>query len=96
MRGIIHPWKQIVYCEFVKNMDMELLRSLIVQCENANVKIRAIVCDMGNVQLLSHLKVYKTYNHFFTNPFDKIEKNTLFVTPHIALRTCAITPWIME
>ena len=51
-----------------------MLRSLIVQCENADVKIKAMVGDIGNAQLLSHLKVYKTYNHFFTNPFDKKRK----------------------
>ena len=37
-RGISHLWKQIIYYDFDKNMDMELLRSLIVQCKNANVK----------------------------------------------------------
>ena len=69
VRGIIHPWKQIVYYDFDTNMDMKLLNTLIIQCEQSNVKVRAIVCDMGNAQLLSHLKVYKSHNNFFPNPF---------------------------
>ena len=83
VRGIIHPWKQIVYYDFDTNMDMKLLNTLIIQCEQSNVKVRAIVCDMGNAQLLSHLKVYKSHNNFFPNPF--VEKRKLYIicdTPH--------------
>ena len=83
VRGLIQPWKQIVYYDFDTNMDMQLLNALIVQCEQSNVKVRVIVCDMGNTQLLSNLKVYKVHNNFFPNPFDAKRKVYIVCdTPH--------------
>ena len=48
-------------------MDMELLNSLIIRSEKSNMKVRVICSNIGNTQLLSHLKVYK-------NPFDENRK----------------------
>ena len=55
-------------------MDMELLNSLIIRSEISHMKVRVICCNIGNTQLLSHLKVYKTHNIFFKNPFDENRK----------------------
>ena len=53
---------------------MELLNSLIIRSEISHMKVRVICCNIGNTQLLSHLKGYKTHNKFFKNPFDENRK----------------------
>ena len=55
-------------------MDMELLNSLIIRSEISHMKVRVICCNIGNTQLLSHLKVYKKHKNFFKNPFDENRK----------------------
>ena len=51
-------------------MDKSLLDSIVVQCEPNNVRVQAMVCDMGNGRLLSKLKVYSENTHKFENPVD--------------------------
>ena len=48
------------------------------------MNVRVIGCDIGNTQLLSHLKVYKTHKICFKNPFDENKKVYYIVcdTPH--------------
>ena len=67
VRGLIKPWKQIIYNDFDQNMNMDLLNELILKSENCNMKIRDIICDMGNTQLLSNFKVYRDHNNVFKN-----------------------------
>ena len=63
-------------------MNKEILKNLILKCEENNARVRAMVCDMGNRKLLSELKVY-TYSHWFTNPCDSSRKVYIFADiPH--------------
>ena len=82
-RGLVYPWKQIMFYDFDKTMDLKLICSLIKRCEQSNANVRAIVCDMGNGKLLKQLNVYSEQKHFFTNPFDTKRKVYIFLdTPH--------------
>ena len=64
IRGLIHPWKQIIYYDFDTTMNKSLLDSIINLCELSNAKVRGIVCDMGNHTLLKELGVYKEKKMF--------------------------------
>ena len=82
-RGLVYPWKQIIYYDFDKTMDQNLLFSIIRQCEDRRANVRGIVCDMGNSKLLKQLKVYSEQKHFFMNPADDTRKVFIFLdTPH--------------
>ena len=83
LRGIFRPWQQIIYYDFDRGMNLDLLNNLIMMTENCNANVRAAVCDMGNTQLLSQLEVYKKKMHYFTNPSDPLRKVYVFCDiPH--------------
>ena len=83
VRGLIKPWKPIIYYDFDRNMDMDLLNELILKSEYCKIKIRAIICDMGNTQLLSHFKVYRDHNSVFKNPYNNTRDIYIFCdNPH--------------
>ena len=48
VRGILAPWKQLIYFDFDQPMSKSLLFHLIVKCENSNIRIRAVTSDQGN------------------------------------------------
>ena len=68
VRGIKSKWKQLVFYNFDTPMTKDLLFSLIKKLEESNVRVRAVVSDMGNhtLQKELHLKVENS----FSNPFD--------------------------
>ena len=71
-----------MYYSFDETMTLDILIELIVRCEQSNVKVRAMVCDMGNTKLLSQLQVYK-HNSSFINPFDSSRNVHIFADiPH--------------
>ena len=91
VRGLIKPWKQIIYYDFDENMNMDLLNELILKSENCHMKIYAISCDMGNTQLLSLSKFTETTTMFLKIPIITPETFIFSVTIHIVLKTCTIT-----
>ena len=48
LRGILENWKQLVFYDLDRIMNLKLLNSLITLCEDNNANVRGIVCDMGN------------------------------------------------
>ena len=66
-RGLIYPWKQVIFYDFDVEIKRNLLFKIIKICEEqCDCKIRGIVCDMGNKGLLNQLGVRrKTWSHFF-------------------------------
>lgn len=80
-RGLISPWKQIIYYNFDVTMSQELLSSIIRFCESSHANVRGIVCDMGNRKLLKELKIYSECKHFFANPVDCTRK--IYVFPDV-------------
>jgi hypothetical protein len=77
-RGLIHPWKQIVYYNFDTTMNQSLLMSIVRLCELSHASVRGIICDMGNSKLLKELKIYSECKHFFENPCDASRKIYIF------------------
>lgn len=75
-RGLSAPFKQPVYWSFNTPMDKDLLFSIIEQVEANNLKVRGIVCDLGNHKLIKDLKLYE--QNFFLNPADKRRKVFFF------------------
>ena len=70
-RGLVHPWKQIIYYDFDKDMTKGLLSKIIRKCEKSMCKVRGIVCDMGNKILLRQLGVnQRKMSYWFPNPSD--------------------------
>jgi Transposase protein len=80
-RGLISPWKQIVYYNFDTTMNQSLLMSIIRLCESSHAYVRGIICDMGNSKLLKELEIYSECKHFFLNPCDANRK--IYVFPDI-------------
>ena len=73
-RGVMYPWKQVIYYDFNKNMNMKLLLELIEKCEDSNAEVKAMVCDMGNGTLLSTLEVYQNHKKIFSQPRRPLKK----------------------
>ena len=81
--GLVYPWKQIMYYDFDKTMNRELLMKIITVCEGNKAKVREIVCDMGNCGLLSKLGFYSNKTYYFDNPVDQNRKVCIFPdVPH--------------
>ena len=64
-RRLVYPWKQIIYHDFDKTMDQNLLFSFIRQGEERSTKDCEIVCDMGNSKPVKQRQVYSKQKHFF-------------------------------
>ena len=77
----MYLWKQVIYYDFNKNMNMKLLLELIEKCEDSNAEVKAMVCDMGNGTLLSTLDVYQNHNNYFPNPADPSRK--VYIVPDV-------------
>ena len=70
-RGLIKPWKQVVYFDFDSDMKKNLLLPLIRISEEYGCKVRGFVCDMGNKALLRELGVkINKWNYFIPNPVE--------------------------
>jgi Transposase protein len=83
VRGLIFPWKQVIYFNFDVTMSKKLLFSIIKLCESSYANVRGIVCDMGNGKILKELKVYSEKKHYFENPSDNSRKVYIFPdVPH--------------
>ena len=48
LRGLTDNWKQVIFYDLDRIMNIKLLNSLITMCEESNGNVRGIVCDMGN------------------------------------------------
>ena len=82
-RGLVVPWKQIIYFQFSKSADRALIDNLIMVCEAADANVRAIVFDMGNHTIMKELKIFKDHNNSFPNPSDISRKVYVFCdVPH--------------
>ena len=57
VRGLRKSFKEVVYYDFDRQMDMDLLGKIIVQVEKAGGAVRAVTLDMGNKKLLKEFKV---------------------------------------
>ena len=70
IRGIISPWKQIIFYDFDRKMILELLINMIVCVESVGFQIHGCVCDMGgaNHSLLNQLGIDEKTT-YFSNPF---------------------------
>ena len=67
VRGLRKSFKEVIYYDFDRSMDMELLSELILQVERAGASVRAVTLDMGNQTLLKECKVnmnIKPYQSF--------------------------------
>ena len=83
IRGMVSPWKQVVYYDFDTRVDKELLDFLIKTVEATHANVRGIVCDMGNQSLLSEIGVYSEEGHFFRNPVNSERKVVVYpYVPH--------------
>ena len=79
-RGLITPWKYIVYFDFDTPLKKKLLFKIIEKCESVFCNVRGIVCDMGNKTLLSELGVNsKSSNYYFRNPYQ--ESRSVYIFP---------------
>ena len=52
VRGLVQPFKQIVYFQGDQMMTKNLLMELIGKIEETGIKTRIISCDMGNQKVL--------------------------------------------
>jgi hypothetical protein len=89
IRGLLFPYKQVVYADFDVSMKKDLLFEIIRHLDNLKFKVVAIVSDMGstNVALWRTLQVTDTKTYFF-NPCNKEEKIFVFPdAPHL-LKLC--------
>ena len=72
VRGLRKSFKEVVYYDFDRGMDMELLVELIKQVQRAGASVRAVTLDMGNQTLLRECKVninVKPYQNFIDSCF---------------------------
>jgi hypothetical protein len=89
IRGLLFPYKQVVFVDFDVPMKKDLLLELIRHLDKVKFKVVAIVSDMGstNVALWLTLQVTDT-KPFFVHPCNKEEKIFLFPdAPHL-LKLC--------
>ena len=77
-RGICESWKQPVFYDFDSPMKLDLLFRIIISLETNGVHVWVVVCDFGNVGLLSELGV-SMERTYFPNPFDP--ERPIFVVP---------------
>ena len=57
VRGLRKSFKEVIFYDFDRGMDMNLLVELIKQVERAGAAVRAVTLDMGNQTLLKECKV---------------------------------------
>ena len=65
VRGILAPWKQLIYFEFDQPMTKALLFHLIVKCEESNIRIRAVTSDQGIPNNVNQSKQFYFHQLFF-------------------------------
>ena len=82
-RGIVGGWKQQIFFDFDAPMSKELLFKIIIQCEEHQIEIWDIVCDLGNRGLLKDLGVTPE-KPYFINPACPARKEYVFPdAPHL-------------
>ena len=71
IRGLIKPWKQLVFYDFNCAVTRNILFNIILEIEAAGFIVVAMVCDLGstNVSLWNMLGI-SIANTCFTNPAD--------------------------
>ncbi|XP_071525284.1 transposable element P transposase [Panulirus ornatus] len=85
LRGVIAPWKQIIFYQFDCPMTKDILFDLIVRVEAAGFPVVATVNDLGptNVRLWNRLHVSPGKSSF-TNPADQERQIYAFAdAPHL-------------
>ena len=82
-RGIVGGWKQQIFFDYDAPMSKELLFKIIIKCEEHQIKVWDIVCDLGNRGLLNDLGVTPE-KPYFTNPACPARKVYVFPdAPHL-------------
>ena len=76
LRGLRRNFKIPAYFDFDINMTRALIEEIIMKIEELGIKIRCLVCDMGNGTLLKEFNVTSPNNreYFFDNPFRRGNK----------------------
>lgn len=85
LRGLLKPWKQLVFYDFDCDMTKNILDNIIHEVETAGFIVAAIVSDLGpkNLALWKQLNI-NVNNSSFPNPFEC--KRPVFVfadVPHL-------------
>ena len=84
LRGLIRPWKQLVYFNYDKNMTKKLLDEIITESEKADVNVRGVVFDMGNHTFIKEVKLISQNKTFFLNPVHPTRRVHMFPdVPHM-------------
>lgn len=82
-RRLTSKWKQIIYYQFSKNKDKNLLGFLIEKAKACNANVRGVAFDMGNQVFLKELGIFSSINHSHPNPVNHNRKVFLFPdVPH--------------
>lgn len=85
LRGLVSPWKQLIYYDFDTAMSKVILHDIIVKVEAAGLIIVAMVHDLGptNLSLWKSLGV-GIHKSYFTNPAASDRKIFVFAdAPHL-------------
>ena len=83
VRSLFSTWKETIYFQFDQNMTLDLILSLVAECEARGIQIRGLVCDLGNKTLLSELN-FKLLVNKIVNPCDPARYIYLFPdVPHL-------------
>lgn len=85
IRGLVSPWKQLIYYDFDTAMSEDILHDIIVKVEAAGFIIVAMVNDLGptNLGLWKSLNV-SIHKSYFTNPAASDRKIFAFAdAPHL-------------
>ena len=75
IRGLFSPWKQPVYFDFDKQMNLDLLLFIIKKMESIGLQVKAIVSYLGRSHnLWKSLEISEAKSYFFspTYPLTKI------------------------
>ena len=83
VRSLFSNWKQTIFFDFDKNMTLDLITSLVLECESRGIQIRGLTFDLGNKTLLSQVG-FTSLNFKLQNPSDSSRFIFLFPDcPHL-------------
>ena len=83
LRGLLEPWKQVIFYDFDKNRSKKLFLDIVTACQS----VRGAVFDMGNHTFIKDCKLMREGNNFLPNPNLSGKKIYLFPdVPHLLKR----------
>lgn len=56
LRSLTHSWRQIVFCDFNRIIDLKLFNEIVVEAENSGVHVVATSFDLGNHRFQKEIK----------------------------------------